>query len=170
MNHANHAIDHVDNAKTYLELLAEPATINSHNDATDGDCPLSTADCAADQPFFAARADRQVREDRSFYVPDLLSDKDYDTDPQAYAAAGDYAEHLRDAERLLCEVQDLVGLMRAAISDECDARAMQAETALTIIEKKLRKINKGVDKHDRRHTNLFLAYVDLKIKTEDDAE
>ena len=114
-----------------------------------------------------APANWQVREDRSFYVPDLLSDKDYDTDPQAYAAAGDHAQHLRNAERLVCQAEDLVGLMRAAIGDESDARAMQADTALTVIEKKLRRAHSQINKHDRCHANLFLAYFDLKGKKDE---
>ena len=112
-------------------------------------------------------AEWQVREDRSFYVPDLLSDKNHDTDPQAYAAAGDHAQHLRNAERLVCQAEDLVGLMRAAIGDESDARAMQADTALTVIEKKLRRAHSCINKHDRRHSNLFLAYFDLKGKKDE---
>ena len=103
-----------------------------------------------------------MREDRGYYVPDLLSDKDYDPDRQAYTAAEDHATHLRDAERLLNDVLNLVGLMLAAIGDDCDSRAMQSEIALTIIEKKLRKTHRRIDRHDRRHTNLFLAYCEIK--------
>lgn len=107
-------------------------------------------------------ADWQIREDRSFYVPDLLSDKDDDFDLQTYAAAKEHAAHLHNAERLVCQAEDLVGLMRAAIGDESDARAMQADTALTVIEKKLRRAHSQINKHDRCHANLFLAYFDLK--------
>lgn len=166
MNLANRVIDDGRNAVTYLELVTAQADSESRKAASTGnEYPLGTRDRIANHPFLEARDDWLVREDRSFYVPDLLSDKHYDTDPKASAAAEDHAGHLRDAERLLCETQDLVGLMRAAIGDECDARAMQSDTALKIIEKKLRKAHIRVNKHDRRHTNLFLAYFDLKEET-----
>lgn len=165
MNPANRVIDDGRNAVTYLELVTAQADSELRKEAIYGSgCSLGTKDCAANHPFLEVRVDRQVREDRSFFVPDLLSDKHYDTDPKAYAAAEDHAGHLRDAERLLCEPQDLVGLMRAAIGDECDARAMQSDTALKIIEKKLRKAHSRIDKHDRCHANLFLAYFDLRAK------
>ena len=109
----------------------------------------------------------QIREDRGFYVPDLLSDENNDNDPRAYTAATEHAAHLHSAERLVCQAEDLVGLMRAAISDESDARAMQADTALTIIEKKLRRAHSHINKHDRKHANLFLAYFELKGKADE---
>ena len=136
---------------------------------------MNHANCATDHvsntkpclQLIATTADWQVREDRSFYVPDLLSDENNDTDPRAYAAAMEHAAHLHSAERLVCQAEDLVGLMRAAISDESDARAMQADTALTIIEKKLCRAHSRINKHDRCHANLFLAYLELKGKSDE---
>jgi len=114
--------------------------------------------------------DRQVREDKGFYIPDFLSDKQHDTNPEAYSAAADHAEHLLRAEHLLGEALNLVGLMLASLGDESDSRAMQTETALKLIEKKLKTAYNRIDKHDARHTNLFLAYFDLKDKTDGGAE
>ena len=148
---------------TCLALAAPPANTESRKHITDGsDCRLDTRDHAFSYPHIEARAVWQVREDRGYYVPDLLSDKDYDPDRQAYAAAEDHATHLRDAERLLNDALNLVGLMLTAIGDDCDSRAMQSEVALKIIEKKLRKTHRRIDQHDRHHTNLFLAYYGLK--------
>ena len=150
-------------AETCIALVAPPANTESRKDAGGcSDCRLDTKDYAFSYPPIELRADWQVREDRGYYVPDLLSDKDYDPDRQAYAAAEGYATHLRDAERLLNHALNLVGLMLAAIGDDCDSRAMQSEIALTIIKKKLRKAHRRIDQHDRRHTNLFLAYCGLK--------
>ncbi len=112
-------------------------------------------------------ADWQVREDKGLYVPDILSDEDREINSAAYTAAHDHAKYLRKAELQVHRALNLVGLMREAIGDNCDARAMQTETALTTIEKTLRKAVRLVNKHDRRHTNLFLAYVGLKQKAED---
>ena len=93
-----------------------------------------------------------------------MSDENNDTDPRTYTAAKERAAHLHKAEGLLCNAKDLVELMRAAISDEHDARAMQTDTALAVIEEKLREARRHIDEHDRHHTNLFLAYFELKGK------
>ena len=53
---------------------------------------------------------------------------------------------------------------------ENDARAMQSYAALKVIEKTLRKAHRCVDKHDRRYANLFLAYFDLKKKSDESTE
>ncbi len=145
-------------------------TADITNISTRTPYPLDTTSTFADLSGFNTVKDRQVREDRGFYIPDILSGEDYGAFSKEYAAAGEHAKHLRNAERLVCQAEDLVGLMRAAISYESDARAMQADTALTILEKKLAKAHSCVNKHDRRHTNLFLAYFDLKNKTEDGTE
>ena len=167
MNPAYRTTEDNRDVENCLALVAPPANTESRDDTTSGsDCYLDTRDYAFSYPRIETRAVWQVREDSGYYVPDLLSDKDYDPDRQAYAAAEDHATHLRDAERLLNDALNLVGLMIAAIGDDCDSRAMQSEIALTIIEKKLRKINRRIDQHDRRHTNLFLAYCGLKDKTD----
>lgn len=164
MNQVTFTADELSNTKPYLEVVTTAADARCPV-AGGRDYPLSTADRAENNPFFQARAVWQVREDEEdqrFYVPDLLSGKDYDADRQAYAAAREYAVHLQKAEGLVCQAEDLVGLMLAAIGDECDARAMQSYAALKVIEETLRKAHRCVNKHDRRHANLFLAYFDLK--------
>ena len=50
--------------------------------------------------------------------------------------------------------------------DLSDARAMQVDTALAAIEKKLCKAHNRINKHDWRHSNPFLAYFDLRGKTD----
>ncbi len=121
---------------------------------------------AANHALFKPHADRQVREDGEFYIPDMLSGEDTDDDIKRHSAASEHAKHLIKAEGLLGEVRSLVEVLIASLSDEVDARAMQAETTLRVIEKKLRKAHHRIDKHDLRHTNLFLAYFDPKDKTD----
>lgn len=128
-----------------------------------GHGPLNSA---ASHAFSMANARRRVREDGSFYVPDVLSDKRIDFHPGAYTAAADHARHLGKAERLLDEAQNLVKLMLASIGDLGDGRAMQSQIGLKVIEKKLSKVHAQIDKHDTRHTNLFFAYLDLKGKAD----
>lgn len=99
-----------------------------------------------------------VMEEPGLYVPDLLSDESYELDPDAYSAADAHARHLRKAERLMSDAQNLTQVLRDSLHDAADARAMQAETVLKIIDKKLNKAYRAVDRHGRRHSNLFLAY------------
>lgn len=106
----------------------------------------------------------QVNEDKGFYIPNILSDERYDYKQESISAARDHAKHLTRAWALVGDAMHLVRMMAEAGCEEGDRRAMQIYTACNVIEKKLRKAYNGIDKHDRRHTNLFLAYVDLKEK------
>lgn len=115
------------------------------------------------------RVTRQVREDRGIYVPDLIADGKHDMEDAHFSAATDYAKHLTEAHGLVGEALNLVRLMSDALCDAGDRRAMQTETACKVIEEKLRKAYNRIDEHDRRHTNLFLAYCDLKNRAGVDA-
>lgn len=121
---------------------------------------------AANRRLFKPHAHRQVREDREFYIPDFLSAEDSDDDVKRHSAAARHAKHLIKAEGLLGEVRSLVEVLISSFGDEVDSRAMQAEITLRVIEKKLRKAQHRIDKHDLRHTNLFLAYCDLREKAD----
>lgn len=105
-----------------------------------------------------------VREDEGFYIPDVISNERDAPSQQYFSAAFDHAKHLSRAQLLLGDALNLVSLMSVALSESGDRRAMQTETACKVIEDKLRKAYNRIDKHDRRHTNLFLAYFDLKQK------
>lgn len=105
---------------------------------------------------------RQVREDRDFYIPDFTSDNPYKSRPKVYSAANDHAQELRKVEQHLDDALNLARVLRNSMQDEDDSRAMQADTVLKIIEKKLNKAHACIDRHDARHLNLFMAYFDLK--------
>ena len=126
--------------------------------------------CTVYRPTFRPLTNWQVREDEEFYVPDVLSDKHDDTNPEAYALAAEHARHLYKAEGLVGEALNLAGLMLASLGDEGDSRAMQTETGLKVIEKKLKKAYNRIDRHDMRHTNLFLAYFNLRAKSDEGTE
>ncbi len=100
----------------------------------------------------------RVMEEPELYVPDLLADENYELDPATFAAADEHARHLRKAERLLDEALNLARVLRASLQDGTDTRAMQADTVLRIIDRKLNRAHRAVDRHGRRHSNLFLAY------------
>jgi hypothetical protein len=115
------------------------------------------------------RASRyKVNEDKGLYIPDILSDERYDYKQESFSAARDHAKHLTRAWTLVGDAMHLVSMMAKAACEKSDHRAMEIEVACDVIEKKLRKAYNRIDQHDRRHTNLFLAYVDLKEKTEGD--
>ena len=107
-----------------------------------------------------ATAAWQVREDRAFYVPNVMSDRSWNTDAELYHAVNQHARHLRRAQGRLEDVLNLAGVLRASIGDEGDSRAMQAETVLKIVERKLHKALNQLDRHDSLHRNLFFAYFD----------
>ena len=106
----------------------------------------------------------QVREDKSFHIPDLLSDKQNPPDMESFSAATEHASHLAKAQALVGDARHLVRMVAEALCESGDRRAMQTEVACNVIEKKLGEAYKGIDKHHRRHTNLFLAYFDLNRK------
>jgi len=136
---------------------------------TSMDCKVSnTVYCltgsASASSLFAKRertAATQLREEGEFYVPDLLSDSEYRPSPATCSAAAAYGRHLKKAERHVDEARLLSDVLRASLADACDGRAMQVDTVLEVIDKKLRKARQRMDRHDARYLNLFLAYTEL---------
>ncbi len=137
------------------------------------DCKVSntvyclTASACAASPFsqFATgerTAAMQLREEGEFYVPDLLSDPEHRPSPATCSAADAYGRHLKKAERHVDEARLLTDVLRASLGDDYDGRAMQVDTVLEVIDKKLRKARLRMDRHDARYLNLFLAYTKLK--------
>lgn len=108
----------------------------------------------------------RVREDRDFYIPDYLSGGSASTRSGAWSAADQQASDLRDAERYLADALNLVAVLRASLEHEGDTRAVQAETVLKIVQGRLKKVHRCMDRHDTRFMNLFLAYADLRELTE----
>ena len=114
----------------------------------------------------AAIPETQLAEEGEFYIPDLLSNEDYEPRPALYSAAEAHARRLRKAERNIGEARNLSQVLRASMCDAGDSRAMQVETVLKIVEKKLSKAHSHIDKYDASHVNLFMAYIDLKDKSD----
>ena len=114
-------------------------------------------------------AERQVREDPGVYTTEPLTDADSDRSPNISTVESNHAEHLSGAQRLVGEALNLSGLVLASLHDEGDGRAMQIETAVKVIENKLKKAYNRLDRHEARHTHLFRAHVDLKKKGNEEA-
>lgn len=126
--------------------------------------------CCSVIPYLKPLAGRQVREQGEYYIPDLLSDEEYEADPDLSEAADADTHRLREAQQLIDEAANLVAVLLASTEQETDARAMQAETILKIVEKKLLKTHIRIDKQETRHRNLFLAYFELKARSEKDRQ
>lgn len=123
---------------------------------------------AAGRP--AATAGREVREEPEYYVPELLSDRDYEPDPELINAAYAHSEGLRDAMALIDDAENLLAVLVASTEEEADSRAMQADTVLKIVRKKLNKAHTRIDRQESRHRNLFVAYFELKERAVDENE
>ena len=67
---------------------------------------------------FPAESAWLVREDKPFYIPDILSDDRYDPHPEQHAAADEHARHLRKAQGYLDDAFNLVGVLLASLGDE----------------------------------------------------
>jgi len=61
-------------------------------------------------------------------------------------------------------------VLAESVSGIGDSRAVQAESVLSVVDRKLNKALNRLDRHDSRHTNLFFAYFDLKARSEEEAE
>lgn len=113
----------------------------------------------------------QVREEEGEYdLPDLLKDRSYEPDPALYDAAYAHTEAQREAMALLDDAENLLAVLLASLEPEGDSRATQAEAVLKIVKKKLRKAHTRIDRQDARHRNLFLAYFELKARSDEGQE
>ena len=122
------------------------------------------------RPCFEPLTPRQVREDKGFYIPDIVPEEGYRANPEYFSAAFGHAEDLQKAKLLVGEALELAALMPAGFCDAGGYQVVQTETVYKVIERKLRKACDRIDRHDRRHTNLFLAYFDLKGRKDAAAE
>lgn len=130
-----------------------------------------TVTCRAAPPHGDPAPSWLVREDTGEYdIPDLLKDADYASDAELYAAANEHARDMHKAEGNLHDALNLARVLAASVSEIGDSRAVQVETVLKFVERKINKALNRLDRHDRRHTNLFFAYFDLKDRVEKDAE
>ena len=112
-------------------------------------------------PLVNTPARWQVREDKSFYIPDMLDERN-PPNMEIFKAASDHAVHLTEAELLVADAMQLVRMMSTALGQEGDRRAEQTDAACKVVERKLSKAYNRIDKHERRHINLFLAYFNLR--------
>ena len=73
---------------------------------------------------------RQVREDGEYYIPDRLSDEEDEPAAALTEAASAYTAKVRDAQGLLDDAINLVGVLLDALEQDADTRAAQSRTVL----------------------------------------
>lgn len=113
----------------------------------------------------------QIREERGEYVtPDQSEDENDERGPEVFDAAAAHTEEQREAMCLLDDAENLLAVLMAAIEDDGDSRAMQAETVLKVVREKLREAHTRINRQESHYRNLFLAYFELKARSEREVE
>ena len=155
---------------------ANPVTYDARNPRTP--VPATAARAVTGRPKLASirayprpaaqsgTAGWQVREEPEHYIPDLLSDRDAAPDLALIAAAAAETEEQREAMALLDDAENLLAVLLAALEQDGDSRAMQAETVLKIVRKNLNDAHVRIDRQERSHRNAALAYFELKARAQ----
>ena len=101
-----------------------------------------------------------------FEVPEVLSrgriqDEKYEV---LYGAVLKHRKHLSKAEDDLMVAKDLATVLERSLGETHDDHCMTAATVVKQIAKRLDRARSCLDRHGRRHSNLFVAYFDLKAE------
>jgi hypothetical protein len=107
---------------------------------------------------------------KKYAIPDVLSNMEAGSHADIYAAAEEHATELRVAEGELDEAINLVAVLLGFMQSVEEAEAMQVETVARLVKVRLDKVYRRIDRHGIAHTNLFLAYFELKARAEGGAE
>ncbi len=108
---------------------------------------------------------------KKFKIPWVLGSKDI-TDENFMAAnraADKYGKHLSKAESDLSIAIDLAATLRGFLTSEYTDdgiidESITADTVVQLIENRMRKARRRLETHSDRHSNLFVAYFDLKAE------
>jgi hypothetical protein len=112
----------------------------------------------------------QAREEGEYYIPDVLEDEDYDTNPALTEAASEHTANVRAAQRQLEDAESLVGVLLDAVEQDTDTRAAQTRTVLEFTIECLHKSHLLIDEQESSDRNLFLAYFKLQGAMEEEGE
>lgn len=137
------------------------------NTATAATRSLHSLIPAAD---FHVSTARLLREDGEHYTPDPAGDEDDAASRSLSDAASVHTRHARDAQALLDDAVNLVGLLLDAIEQDSDTRAEQARTVLGMTVECLHGAHRAIDEQESRNRELFLAHAALKGPLGEEAE
>ena len=107
---------------------------------------------------FGPPAVRHVREDGEYYIPDRLTYEDGEADSDLAEAALAYTRKVRDAQGLLDDAINLVGVLLDALEQDTDTRAAQSRTVLAMVVEHIHNAHARIDEQESQDQNLFLAH------------
>jgi hypothetical protein len=119
---------------------------------------------------FEPLAVRHVREDGEYYIPDRLTDEDGEADPALVEAALAYTRKVRDAQGLLDDAINLVGVLLDALEQDADTRAAQSRTVLEMVVECIHNAHARIDEQESQDQNLFLAHFEGNGEEEEKEE
>jgi hypothetical protein len=100
---------------------------------------------------------RQVLEEGEHYVPDRPTDEDDEANAGLTEAAWAYTQKLRDAQGLMDDALNLLGVLLDALEQDTDSRAAQSRTVLEMVLESLHKAHRLVDEHESQDLDRFEA-------------
>jgi hypothetical protein len=109
-----------------------------------------------------------LREDGERYTADPGAREDQATSPSLSDAADLHTRHVRDAQALLDDAVNLVGLLLDAVEQDSDTRAEQARTVLGMAVECLHGAHRAIVEQETRDRELYLAYSTLDATGEED--
>ncbi len=81
---------------------------------------------------------------------------------ERYSAAKKHANKLTKSENAIMEAKDFANILYHSLSEADDYFEMTVQTVVKRIQKLLDRASDRLDRHGTNHTNLFIAYFDLK--------
>ena len=106
---------------------------------------------------------------KKFKIPWVLGSKDINDENfmATNRAADKYGKHISKAESDLSIAIDLAATLRGFLTSENTYdgiidESFTANTVVQLIENRIRKARDRLEAHGGRHSNLFVAYFDLK--------
>lgn len=91
---------------------------------------------------------QQVREEGEHYLPDRRVDEDDEANAELTKTAWAYTRKLRDAQGLVDDALNLVGVLLEAMEHDADSRATQARTVLEMTVESLHKAHRLLDEQE----------------------
>lgn len=109
-----------------------------------------------------------LREDGGRYTADSAGDEDDAASASMSDAADLHTRHARDAQALLDDAVNLVGLLLDAVELDSDTRAEQARTVLGMTVECLHGAHRAIVEQESRDQELYRAYAGLKAAVEEE--
>ena len=120
------------------------------------------------KPSLHVATARLLRENGGRYTADPADDEDDPATPSLSNAADLHTRYARDAQALLDDAVNLLGVLLDAVEQDGDTRAEQARTVLGMAVECLHGAHRAIDEQESRDQELYLAYAGLKAAMEEE--